>query len=103
MRFFLIVASLVASIVANANPQGKITGQVRGPDGNPMPQAIVTLQNMEETVTLQKTASTNKGFYSFSNVANGYYVVTAYKDGFQEDREVVYPSERKTPSFMEGR
>lgn len=59
------------------------SGEVRGSDGNPLPNATITLRDAFNAGILVQTRSDSKGRYKFELVFCGDYVITAFNPGFQ--------------------
>ncbi len=60
---------------------GDIRGTARDPGGSLVPQAVVTLHNLDENTT-RTTATDGSGSYLFENLKPGHYQVSAAKEGF---------------------
>ncbi|HTW63704.1 MAG TPA: carboxypeptidase regulatory-like domain-containing protein [Bryobacteraceae bacterium] len=60
---------------------GDIRGTVRDPSGLALPQAVVTLHNVDEN-TSRTVTSDDHGDYLFENLKPGNYTVSASKEGF---------------------
>jgi hypothetical protein len=58
-----------------------IQGVVKDATGGVVPGARITLSN-NETKRIQKTQTSNQGFYSFSNLFPGNYTIAVEKQGF---------------------
>src|SRR5215472_5141288 len=82
---FFVSAIFVASrlaITANAQVVGaSITGTVQDASGAAVPQAAITVRNLE-TGAVRKVASDGEGHYAAPSVPVGRYEVTAEKEGF---------------------
>lgn len=77
-----ILVSAMLSVTANAQIVGaSITGTVRDASGAAIPQADITVRNLE-TGAVRKVASDGEGHYAAPSVPVGRYEVTAEKDGF---------------------
>jgi hypothetical protein len=76
--FFVCAFSSVALAQFNAGVQGS----VKDSTGALLPEALVTLTNRETNQSSQVTAS-NEGFYRFSALPPGEYVLKAEKSGFE--------------------
>lgn len=61
--------------------EGSITGTVQDPSGAVVPNADVTLVNVDQGITLQ-TKTNGSGGYTFSPVRIGHYTVTVSAPGF---------------------
>jgi hypothetical protein len=61
--------------------QGSITGLVQDTTGGAIPNASVTLKNIDQGITIE-TKTTESGNYTFSPVRIGHYTVTVTAPGF---------------------
>jgi hypothetical protein len=75
---FLAVACLQAF---GQSTFGAVVGTVKDPSGAAVPNASVTLKNVDENVSRETTTKDN-GDYEFSNIPPGRYSVTAASSGF---------------------
>jgi hypothetical protein len=73
--------SILSSSLNAQVDQGAITGIVSDPSGAVVPNAKVTLRNIDIGLTLE-TVTSNSGQYTFSPVRIGNYTVTASAQGF---------------------
>jgi len=77
-----IFASTRLTVTANAQVVGaSITGTVRDASGAGVPQAAITVRNLE-TGAVRKVESDGEGHYAAPSVPVGRYEVTAEKEGF---------------------
>jgi Carboxypeptidase regulatory-like domain len=85
-----------ASQASDQKTTGSISGTVVGPDGDPVIEALVTLQRDGQTVQQVQTA--DNGQFSFAGVAPGIYRLTIAAPGFtsQSISAVVHPGEMYT-------
>jgi hypothetical protein len=60
---------------------GDIRGTTRDPAGLALPQAVVTLRNLDENTT-RSAITDDSGGYLFENLKPGHYEVSAAKEGF---------------------
>ncbi|MGD9346437.1 MAG: tetratricopeptide repeat protein [Candidatus Aminicenantes bacterium] len=73
---------------------GRLEGRVTDEDGNPIPNATVTVEKLQHVskhlTTFKKTATTNaKGLWRMFHVSGGDVVVTAAADGYFPETERV--------------
>ena len=80
----MLLAFVFGSIPARGQAtQGSVIGTVKDPNGSVVPNAIVTLTNIEEGT--QRTGRTNNvGNYQFLDVKAGHYQVEIVATGFQK-------------------
>ena len=68
--------------LVRAQTGGSISGTIQDQSGGVVPNAVVTVHNLDTTV--QQTAKTNtQGFYAFTNLPVGRYEVEVLLEGFQ--------------------
>jgi len=85
LRYAILAIACV--LLLQSNPvfgqvdQGAITGAVQDPSGAVVPNADVTLLNIDQGITLE-TKSNAGGTYTFSPVRPGHYSVTVSAQGF---------------------
>ena len=79
VRAFLLSAMMTANAQFRAGVQGTISDS----DGALVPDAKVTLKDLETGKT-QETTSSGEGFYRITGLAPGKYELTVEKDGLQE-------------------
>jgi hypothetical protein len=60
---------------------GDLRGTTRDPAGLALPQAVVTLHNVDENITRSVISDDNANFL-FENLKPGNYTLTASKEGF---------------------
>ena len=77
-----------------------IQGVVKDATGGVVPGARITLSS-NETKRIQKTQTSNEGFYSFSNLFPGNYTIAVEKQGFrrQEVTTVIHAEELQGQNF----
>jgi len=78
----LIATAAIPQIWAQTTTTGDIGGVITDPTGAVVPNAMVTLKNVD-TGGSQSVATTNLGTYRFALLAPGNYSVTASATGFQ--------------------
>jgi len=82
VRLLLLIALLAPPSAARAQFEtASVVGTVRDSSGAAVPDATVTLTNLETGVSVERTSDA-QGLYEFFNVRIGRYVVTADKAGF---------------------
>jgi hypothetical protein len=79
----LLFAALGCASLHAQNATGKVVGVVRDPQGAVVPNAKVTVTNVETTVA-HKVTSGNDGAYQAINLPIGRYSVAAERQGFQK-------------------
>jgi Carboxypeptidase regulatory-like domain len=78
------IAAALLTVPANVNAQstfGSIRGTAQDQTDAAIPQALITLHNVDENTDLT-TRSDNAGNYLFENVRPGHFRLTASKEGF---------------------
>jgi Carboxypeptidase regulatory-like domain/TonB dependent receptor len=82
---FILCGLFILWLVAPASAQFRagVQGSVTDTAGAVVPNATVTLTNVETTKT-QQTTSSDSGFYRFSNLAPGTYTLSAEQTGFKK-------------------
>jgi Carboxypeptidase regulatory-like domain len=79
---FALLAFLLFPVIVNAQSTfGDIRGTTRDPGGLAVPQAVVTLHDLDEN-TDRNTTTDGTGGYLFENLKPGHYTVSAAKSGF---------------------
>lgn len=81
-------------LVAQAMGYGRLEGRVTDEDGNPLPNATVTVEKLQHVskklTTFKKSVTTNdKGLWRMFNVSGGEVVVTASVEGYFPESERV--------------
>jgi Carboxypeptidase regulatory-like domain len=77
-----LFACLLLPVIGYAQSTfGDIRGTVRDPSSLALPQAVVTLHNVDEN-TNRSVTSDDSGGYLFENLKPGHYTVSAAKEGF---------------------
>ncbi|MGH7969934.1 MAG: carboxypeptidase-like regulatory domain-containing protein, partial [Limisphaerales bacterium] len=98
-------AAMFPAAQAGASSAGKasdplqvtsISGEVVGPDGDPVIEALVTL--LQDGQTVQQVRTADSGQFSFAGIAPGIYQITISAAGFetQSVNAVVHPGELRT-------
>jgi hypothetical protein len=82
----LFAVLLLPAIGYGQSTFGDIRGTIRDPGGLVLPQAVVTLHNLDDNTTRLAT-SDNSGDYLFENLKPGHYNVSAAKSGFSASSE----------------
>jgi len=84
-RFLIARCALIASLLQVAGHAqstfGDIRGTTRDPSGLALPQAVVTLHNLDENTT-RSAITDDSGAYLFENLKPAHYEVSAAKTGF---------------------
>jgi hypothetical protein len=80
--YLLLLAVLSFCAVGYGQFSSNIQGMVEDPTGAAVPNATVSLRNLETGVTVTTTTS-QAGFYRFNSLAPGRYEVTGKASGFQ--------------------
>lgn len=80
-RCALFAGLLIPAMSYAQSTFGDIRGTIRDPGGLALPQAVVTLHNLDENTTRSALTDDNAS-YLFENLKPGRYTVTASKDGF---------------------
>lgn len=80
-------------LFAQNNSSGTIRGRLLNPQNQPLSGGTVKIQN-----TLLQTISDSEGYYTFSGLKAGRYVLVATKTGFDAIRQVAYVEEGQTTS-----
>jgi hypothetical protein len=85
-----------AGQVSNQLPAASISGTVVGPDGAPVIEALVTLQDNGQTV--QQVHTTDSGQFSFAGIAPAIYQISITVAGFKSQtvNAVVHPGQMYT-------
>ncbi|MCG6955538.1 MAG: carboxypeptidase-like regulatory domain-containing protein, partial [Gemmatimonadetes bacterium] len=83
----LATLALASSAAAQSIASGDVTGQVRGPDGEGLPDAVVSLRSLDLGIT-QEAATDMQGRYSLPFVAPGRYELRVEAVGYAP---TVYP------------
>jgi Carboxypeptidase regulatory-like domain len=81
-RLFVIVFLIIATASCYAQFSASVQGTVQDSSGAAIPQAVVTLVNIDTKVT-QKATSTVEGIYRFVSLPPGNYTVEGAKGGFE--------------------
>ena len=81
-----IAFALLSAIPARGDIYGRISGVITDPSGAAVPNATVTLTNVDTGVN-QKTKSLDQGSYAFPAVPIGHYDLEIQKPGFAASRE----------------
>jgi hypothetical protein len=84
--YCLAVALLLSALSSSAFAQGgtgTITGTISDPKGLSVPNAKVTILNMDTGIDRVPLSTTDAGTYTATFLQPGHYQVTATKDGFQ--------------------
>jgi hypothetical protein len=85
--FFALLPVILLPIAGYAQSTfGDIRGTIRDPAGLVLPQAVVTLHNLDDN-TSRLATSDNSGDYLFENLKPGHYNVSAAKSGFSASTE----------------
>jgi Carboxypeptidase regulatory-like domain len=79
--YALFAYLLLPAIACAQSTFGDIRGTVRDPQGLALPQALVTLQDVDENTTRTAVSDGNANFL-FENLKPGNYTLTASKEGF---------------------
>ena len=83
---FVLVAGLTC-VAASAAAQGILSGVVRDEDGNGIPDATVTVENL--TATAPRTSTTNSsGRFSFIGLTAGDWLIVIRADGFEPNQNL---------------
>ncbi len=77
---------ILAATPTWADVYGRVAGVVKDPSGAFVPDAAVTLLDVDKGVK-QETTTDAQGAYSFPAVPVGHYDLAIHKDGFAEERE----------------
>ena len=85
--FLLGLAVLLPTAVYSQSTFGEIRGTIRDTGGLAVPQATVTLHDVDEGTSRQATTD-DSGEYLFENLKPGNYTLTASKVGFTASHEV---------------
>ena len=79
---FVLIAGLLTCLAASAAAQGILSGLVRDQDGNGIPGATVTAENLTSATTETSTTN-NSGRFSFIGLRAGQWLVVIQADGFE--------------------
>ncbi|HXW14566.1 MAG TPA: carboxypeptidase-like regulatory domain-containing protein, partial [Terriglobia bacterium] len=79
--FLLCVALLLPRVGYSQSTFGDIRGTVHDPGNLPVPEALVTLHNLDEN-TDRVAKTSGSGEYLFENLKPGHYTVSVSKTGF---------------------
>jgi len=85
--FLLCVAMLLPRAGYSQSTFGDIRGTIHDPGNLPVPQAEVTLRDMDEN-TQRVTITDDSGGYLFQNLKPGHYSLSANKTGFSRSQTV---------------
>ena len=100
---FCGIIILGASVAVFAQFKAGLQGTVTDNNGGVVSEATVTLKNNETNQT-QTTTASDSGFYRFSNLAPGSYMVTAEKSGFKKsvasNKSKTYPFHKMSPTML---
>src|SRR5277367_3358530 len=81
LAYLLLPIMLLPSMGYAQSTFGDIRGTTRDPAGLALPQALVTLHNVDDNTTRSVITDDNASFL-FENLKPGNYTVTASKEGF---------------------
>src|ERR1700733_11950834 len=82
-RYAFFAYLLLPAIGYAQSTFGDIRGTTRDPAGLAVPQAVVTLHNLDDNTT-RSALTDDSGSYLFENLKPGHYTVSAAKSGFSE-------------------
>jgi hypothetical protein len=87
-RWFVVWGFVFSNVAAYSQSTfGDIRGTARDPGGLAVPQAVVTLLNLDENTTRMAPTDDN-GSYLFENLKPGHYQVSADKPGFAKSSTI---------------
>jgi hypothetical protein len=97
-----VSAMLGTDLRAQSITSGDVTGRVTDPSGGAIPNAAVTLKNVNTNAT-QSTVTTGGGTYRFAFVPPGTYTVAAKAPGFQSQQrtDIVVAAGQPTAADMQ--
>ena len=78
----VLALALAASVPARAQFQGKITGRVLDPAGNPVEKAEVSIVSQKTSSVRYELKTDKEGRFLQIGLMPGYYLVTVKKSGF---------------------
>ncbi|HEV7331520.1 MAG TPA: TonB-dependent receptor [Flavisolibacter sp.] len=83
MKISILVASLLLFISASAQHAGKVSGRIVQ-NAKPSDGATVSLLRAKDSVTVKLSVSNKDGYFMFSDVADGSYLVSVTAVGFEK-------------------